>query len=130
MVPLTITPAVGAVCLCKANTGLRRSQRDLHTRTRLSSLLRLNLDKSLKTTWFHSTAFQFPRARFHSKWRRRLVGVNCSTRNGLRDPKCPSARHLRMVREDTGDSSESAACAWMADDEVVGFTRAFLTTGL
>ncbi|GFV54612.1 e3 ubiquitin-protein ligase RNF13 [Trichonephila clavipes] len=42
--PHTITPAVGAVCRCKAKTGLRRSPRGLHIRIRLSSLLRLNLD--------------------------------------------------------------------------------------
>ncbi|GFT95291.1 hypothetical protein TNCV_3325941 [Trichonephila clavipes] len=34
------------------------------------------------------------------------MGVKGSTRNGRRDPKCPSARRLRMVREDTGDPSE------------------------
>ncbi|GFT98171.1 e3 ubiquitin-protein ligase RNF13 [Trichonephila clavipes] len=50
MAPHTITPAVGAVCRCKAKAGLRRSPRGLHTRTRLSSLLRMNLDSSLKTT--------------------------------------------------------------------------------
>ncbi|GFX02382.1 hypothetical protein TNCV_2285491 [Trichonephila clavipes] len=43
MAPHTITPAVGAVCHGKAKAGLRRSPRGLHTRTRLSSLLRLNL---------------------------------------------------------------------------------------
>ncbi|GFS52925.1 uncharacterized protein TNCV_330781 [Trichonephila clavipes] len=32
-----------------------------------------------------------------------------------------------MVREDTGAPSESATCAWMAADEAVGCTRAFLT---
>ncbi|GFU87120.1 uncharacterized protein TNCV_430241 [Trichonephila clavipes] len=32
-------------------------------------------------TWFHSTAVQFPRARNHSKRRRRWVGVKGSTRN-------------------------------------------------
>ncbi|GFX24895.1 e3 ubiquitin-protein ligase RNF13 [Trichonephila clavipes] len=48
MTPYTITPAVGAVCRCKAGAGLGRSPRDLHTRTRLQSLLRLNLDSSLK----------------------------------------------------------------------------------
>ncbi|GFX08258.1 uncharacterized protein TNCV_3267481 [Trichonephila clavipes] len=118
MAPHTITPAVRAVCRCKAKEGLRRSPRCLHTRTLLSALLRLNLDSSLKTTWFHSAAVQFPRARHHSKRRRRWVGVNCSTRNGRRDPKCPSARHLRVVRENTG--------ALMAADEAVGCTRAFL----
>ncbi|GFV63936.1 uncharacterized protein TNCV_12181 [Trichonephila clavipes] len=102
MAPHIITPAVGAVCRCKAKAGLRSSTRGLHTRIRLSSLLRLNLDSSLKTTWFHSAAVQFPRAQHHSKRRRRWVGVKGSTRYGGRHPKCPSARCLRMVREDTG----------------------------
>ncbi|GFW98100.1 uncharacterized protein TNCV_2491561 [Trichonephila clavipes] len=127
MVPYTITPAVGVVCRYKANAGLKRSPRSLHTRTRLSSLLRLNLDSSLKTTWFHSAAFQFPRTRHHSKRRLLWVGVKGSPRNGRRDPKCPSARRLRMVREDTGPPSESATYAWMAADEAVGCMRAFLT---
>ncbi|GFX22227.1 uncharacterized protein TNCV_2950731 [Trichonephila clavipes] len=127
MAPHTITTAVGAVCSCKAKAGLRRSPRDLHTRTRLSSLLRLNLDSSLKTTWFHSAAVQFPRARHHSKRRRRWVGVKGSARNGHHDPKCSSARHLRMVREDTGAPNEGATCTWMATDEAVGCTCAFLT---
>ncbi|GFS76612.1 e3 ubiquitin-protein ligase RNF13 [Trichonephila clavipes] len=70
MTSYTITPVVGAVCRCKAKAGLRRSPRDLPTRTRLSSLLKLNLDSSLKTTRFHSIAVQFPRAWHHSKrWR-------------------------------------------------------------
>ncbi|GFT81922.1 hypothetical protein TNCV_3908941 [Trichonephila clavipes] len=42
----TITPAVGALCRCNVKAGLRRSSRGLHARTRLSSLLRLNLDYS------------------------------------------------------------------------------------
>ncbi|GFX61040.1 uncharacterized protein TNCV_4116912 [Trichonephila clavipes] len=125
--PHTITSAVGATCRCKAKARLRRSPRDLHTRTRLSSLLRLNLDSSLKTTWFHSAAVLFPRARHHSKRRRRWLGVKGSKCNGHRDPKCPSARRLRMVRKDTGAPNEGATCAWMAADEVVGCTRAFLT---
>ncbi|GFX27617.1 uncharacterized protein TNCV_107151 [Trichonephila clavipes] len=50
-----------------------------------------------------------------------------STRNGRRDPKCLSARRLCMVREDTRASSEGATCVWMAADEAVGCTRAFLT---
>ncbi|GFX59141.1 e3 ubiquitin-protein ligase RNF13 [Trichonephila clavipes] len=62
MSPHTITPAVEAVCRCKAKTRLKHSPRGLHTRTRLSSLLRWNLDSSLKTTWFHSAAVQFPHA--------------------------------------------------------------------
>ncbi|GFT70149.1 uncharacterized protein TNCV_3456151 [Trichonephila clavipes] len=127
MAPHTITPAVGAVCRCKAKAGLRHSPRGLHTRTRLPSLLRLILDLSLKKTWFHLAAVQFSCARHHSKRRRRWVGVKDSTRNGRRDPKCPSARRLRMVRKDTGAPSEGATCAWMAADEAVGYTRAFLT---
>ncbi|GFY02871.1 e3 ubiquitin-protein ligase RNF13 [Trichonephila clavipes] len=65
MVPHMITPAVGAVCRCKANTRFRHSPRGLHTQIRLSSLLRLNL--SQMSMWFHSTAVQFPRAWHQSK---------------------------------------------------------------
>ncbi|GFW84451.1 uncharacterized protein TNCV_3089681 [Trichonephila clavipes] len=118
------------MCRCKTKAGLRRSPRGLHIRTRLSPLLRLNLDSSLKTTWYHSAAVQFPRAWHHSKRRRRWVGVKGSTHNGRHDPKRPSARHLPMVREDTWASNEGATCAWMADDEAVGCTRAFLTMWL
>ncbi|GFT12086.1 uncharacterized protein TNCV_726701 [Trichonephila clavipes] len=78
-------------------------------------------------TWFHSAAVQFPRAWHHSKRRHRWVGVKGSTRNRRRDPKCPSARCLRMVREDTGVPNEDATCAWMAADEAVGCACAFLT---
>ncbi|GFX90698.1 e3 ubiquitin-protein ligase RNF13 [Trichonephila clavipes] len=60
MAPHAFPPAVGAVRHCKAKAGLRRSQRGLHTQIRLSSLLRLNLDSSLKTTGFHSAVVQFP----------------------------------------------------------------------
>ncbi|GFV48794.1 uncharacterized protein TNCV_3705251 [Trichonephila clavipes] len=127
MAPHTITPAVEAVCRCKTKARLRYLPRGLHTRTQFSSLLRLNLDSALKTTWFHSAAVQFPRARHHSKQRRRWVGVKGNTCNGLRDPKCPSAMRLRMVREDTGAPNEGATCTWMAADEAVRCTRAFLT---
>ncbi|GFU26504.1 uncharacterized protein TNCV_2463481 [Trichonephila clavipes] len=71
----------------------------------------------------HSAAVQFLLARHHSKRACRWVG----TRNGRRDPKCPSSRHLRKDREDTEASSEGATCAWIAADEAVGCTRAFLT---
>ncbi|GFV57642.1 uncharacterized protein TNCV_3132301 [Trichonephila clavipes] len=84
-------------------------------------MLRLNLDSSLKTTWFHSAAVQFPRALHHSKRRRRWVGVKGSRRNECRDPKCPSTSRLRMVREDTGAPSEGATCVWMAAYEAVAF---------
>ncbi|GFW27180.1 uncharacterized protein TNCV_94061 [Trichonephila clavipes] len=126
MAPQTITPAVRAVCRCKAKAELRCSPRGIHTRTRLPSLLRLNLDSSLNTTWFHSAAVQSARAWHYSKRRRRWVGVKGNTRNG-RHPKCPSARHLRMAREDTGAPNEGATCSWMAADGAVGCTRAFLT---
>ncbi|GFU83445.1 e3 ubiquitin-protein ligase RNF13 [Trichonephila clavipes] len=63
MAPHTIRPAVGVVCDCEAEVGLRHSPRDLHTRTRLSSLLRLSLDSSLKMNSFLSAAVQFPHAR-------------------------------------------------------------------
>ncbi|GFU07499.1 uncharacterized protein TNCV_2224911 [Trichonephila clavipes] len=129
MAPHTITPVVGAVCCYKEKTGLRRSPRGLHTRIRLSLLLRLNLNSSLKTTWFHSTTVQFPRVRHHSKRRRRWVGVKGSTHNGRYDPLCSLARRLRMVREDTMAPSEGASCALIAVDEAVGCTRAFLRCG-
>ncbi|GFV45310.1 uncharacterized protein TNCV_2037631 [Trichonephila clavipes] len=64
------TPAEEVVCSCKAKAGWRRSPRALHTRTRLSSLLILNLDSLLKTTWYHFTSVQSPRAQHHSKRRR------------------------------------------------------------
>ncbi|GFW26684.1 transposable element Tcb1 transposase [Trichonephila clavipes] len=67
---------------------------------------RLNLDSSLKTIWFHAAAVQLPRPRHHSKRRRLWVGGKGSPRNGRRDPKCPSARRLRIVREDTGALGE------------------------
>ncbi|GFY07839.1 e3 ubiquitin-protein ligase RNF13 [Trichonephila clavipes] len=56
----TIILAVREMSRYKAKSRLRRSPSVLHKRTRLSSLLRLNLDSSLKLTWFHSTTVQFP----------------------------------------------------------------------
>ncbi|GFW43033.1 uncharacterized protein TNCV_1474291 [Trichonephila clavipes] len=126
MTPHTITPSVGAVCRCKAKAGLRRSLRGLHTRTRLSSLLRLNLHSSLKTTWFHSAAVQFPRERHHSKRRRRWVGVKSSTSNGRRDPNVLQPRAF-MWFEKTQGILLKVLPVWMAAHEAVGCTRAFLT---
>ncbi|GFU23383.1 hypothetical protein TNCV_2369241 [Trichonephila clavipes] len=40
-------------------------------------------------------------------------------RNGHRNHKRRSARHLCMVREDTGAPNKGATCAWMAVDEAV-----------
>ncbi|GFV76720.1 uncharacterized protein TNCV_4729401 [Trichonephila clavipes] len=121
----TITPAVLAVCRCKAKAELKRLPQGLHTRTRLSSLLNRNL--SLKTTWFYSTAHlcfllrgTTPNEGVHG-WASKAARVMGA------DPKCPSTRRLRMVREDTGAPSEGATCSRIAADEVVGSTRAFLT---
>ncbi|GFU43208.1 uncharacterized protein TNCV_1566651 [Trichonephila clavipes] len=122
-----ITPAVGVVYSCKAKAGLSHSPRGLYTRTRLSSLLRLNLDSSLKTTWFQSFAVQFPCAWQHSKRKHQRMGVKGFTRNGRRDPKYPSARHLLIFREDTEDPNEGATCAWLAANKAVGCTLAFFT---
>ncbi|GFU64837.1 uncharacterized protein TNCV_2144721 [Trichonephila clavipes] len=125
MTAYTITPAVGASCRCKSKAKVRRSPRGLLTQ--LPSLLRLNLYSSLKTTWFHSAAVQSPHVWHHWKQRRRWVGVKASKRNGRRDPNFPSARRLRMVREGTGASIAGDTWAWIAANEAVGCTRAFLT---
>ncbi|GFW11434.1 uncharacterized protein TNCV_3809531 [Trichonephila clavipes] len=130
MAPHTIAPAVGVMCRFKAKAGLKRSPRGFHTRIRLSSLLRLNLDLSLKTTRFHSAAVQFLRAWHHSKRRHGWVGVKGSTRNGHLNPKCPSSRRLRMVRDDIGAPNEGATYTWLAADEAIGCTHAFLTMWL
>ncbi|GFS54875.1 uncharacterized protein TNCV_3576051 [Trichonephila clavipes] len=71
--------------------------------------------------------FQFPPTFLHSKRSHRWLGIKGSTRNGHRDNKRPSVRRLLMVREDTGAPNEDATCAWIAADEAVGCTRAFLT---
>ncbi|GFV77156.1 uncharacterized protein TNCV_1771681 [Trichonephila clavipes] len=53
-------------------------------------------------TWLHSATVQFPRVLHHSKRMHRWVGIKVCSLNGCRDPKCPSAKHLCIVREDTG----------------------------
>ncbi|GFV96463.1 uncharacterized protein TNCV_2943961 [Trichonephila clavipes] len=53
---------------------------------------------------------------------RRWVGIKGTTRNRRRNLKCPLARRLRMVREDTGASFEGSICTWMAADEAVNCT--------
>ncbi|GFY32170.1 uncharacterized protein TNCV_3556781 [Trichonephila clavipes] len=67
----TITPAVRVVCRCKAKAGFRHSPRGVLTRAGLSSLLRLDMESPLKTTWFHSASVQFPCTWNHFKRRRR-----------------------------------------------------------
>ncbi|GFW99151.1 e3 ubiquitin-protein ligase RNF13 [Trichonephila clavipes] len=75
MAPHTIAPAVGAVCHCKVKAGLRQAPRGLHTRTRLSSLLKMNLDSSLKTIWFHFVAVKSRHAGLYYKQRYRWVSL-------------------------------------------------------
>ncbi|GFV63608.1 uncharacterized protein TNCV_626031 [Trichonephila clavipes] len=75
----------------------------------------------------HSAAVQFPRERHHSKRRRRRVGVKAAHVMSATIPNVLRPGRLRMVREDTGTPNEGATCAWMAADEAVGCTRAFLT---
>ncbi|GFS60569.1 uncharacterized protein TNCV_5073501 [Trichonephila clavipes] len=116
MLPHTITPAMGAVCRCKAKAGLKCSP---HTNT-IVITAEIESGFFAKDDLFHSAAVQFPRAWHHSKRRRRLVDVKNSRSNGRRDPKCLSARCFHMVREDTGVPNEGATYAWMAADEAVG----------
>ncbi|GFW56663.1 uncharacterized protein TNCV_1863731 [Trichonephila clavipes] len=92
--------------------------------TCLSSLLILDLDSLLKTTWSHSVAIQSCRVFHYSKRRRRWVGVIGSTRNGCRDNRCTSSRQLAMVREDTVVLSEGATGVWTAANDAVASTRA------
>ncbi|GFV73404.1 uncharacterized protein TNCV_3389201 [Trichonephila clavipes] len=127
MAPHAITPAVEVVCHCKAKAGLRRSPRGLHTRTRLSSLLRLSLDSSQKTTWF-SIPLQSS------------FLVRCTTPNGGVDGWASRAAHVMgavipnvlqpsafvWFEKTQGAPSEGATCAWIAADEEVGCSRAFL----
>ncbi|GFX39003.1 hypothetical protein TNCV_5055441 [Trichonephila clavipes] len=98
MAPHTITRAVGA------KAGFRPSPRGLHSQTQLSSLPRWNLDWSLGTTWFHSTAVV---PSFVVSGTTPDGGVRGSTRNH----KCPSAGRLRTVRGDPGAPSGGATCA-------------------
>ncbi|GFX78123.1 e3 ubiquitin-protein ligase RNF13 [Trichonephila clavipes] len=86
MPPHSITPVVGAVCRCKVKAELRRSPRDLHTRTRLSSLLKLNQDLSLKTTWFRSVAVQ---SVVHDSTPNGGVGGQVSLAAHVMDPTIP-----------------------------------------
>ncbi|GFV80635.1 uncharacterized protein TNCV_4617971 [Trichonephila clavipes] len=83
---------------------------------------------SVETVLWHPC--RFPHARHRSKRSLRWMGVKGSTRNGRRDPKCPSARRLRMVRGDTGASNEGAICAYMARKEEVAVRVHFLRSSL
>ncbi|GFW80511.1 uncharacterized protein TNCV_2416131 [Trichonephila clavipes] len=105
-------------------TGLRRSPRGLHTRPQLSSLLKLNLDLSLKTNWFHFIAVQSCYVSHLSKRRHRWMDDIGSIRNGHRDTRSPSARNLAMVWEDIGAHSKGAPCVQKDVNDAVGATCA------
>ncbi|GFX99521.1 e3 ubiquitin-protein ligase RNF13 [Trichonephila clavipes] len=98
MAPHTITSVVGAVFRCKAKRGLMRLPRVLHIRTRLSSLLRLNVDsRAAKDDLvpFRYRPVSSCAAPLQAK-------MSTGGLQGQRDHKCPSAWFLRMVLEDTG----------------------------
>ncbi|GFW12708.1 uncharacterized protein TNCV_3884181 [Trichonephila clavipes] len=80
-----------------------------------------------KTTWFHSSAVLISSNAAPLQKEESMGGVKGSTHNGHSDPKCPSARRIRMVRIDPGAPSEGATCAWMEADKAVGCMRVFLT---
>ncbi|GFT50590.1 hypothetical protein TNCV_551801 [Trichonephila clavipes] len=63
-------------------------------------------------------------ARHHSKRRHQWMGVIGTTLNGCRDTRCPSARRLEMVREDTWVLNKRAAYVWTAVNEAIGSKRA------
>ncbi|GFW91203.1 uncharacterized protein TNCV_3301791 [Trichonephila clavipes] len=98
----TITPAVGAVCRCKAKAGLRCSPRRLLTRTRIVITAEIKSGFVAKDDLVSFLGNQVSSCVADSKRRCRWAGVKDNTRIGCRDPECPSARRLHMVREDTG----------------------------
>ncbi|GFU88059.1 uncharacterized protein TNCV_1336281 [Trichonephila clavipes] len=120
MTPHTFTLAVGVVCCCKAKAGLRAfTTGSPHTNT---IVITAEIESGFVTK---DDLAPFPCSQVSScmaplKRRRRWMSVKGSTSNRRRDPKCPSARRLHMVREDTGALGEGATCAWMAADEAVG----------
>ncbi|GFW62415.1 hypothetical protein TNCV_290891 [Trichonephila clavipes] len=56
------------------------------------------------------------------------MDVKGSTRNGS-DPKCPSARHLRIFQEDIVGPTERANCTWMTADQALAVRVHFLRWG-
>ncbi|GFV21075.1 e3 ubiquitin-protein ligase RNF13 [Trichonephila clavipes] len=126
MTPHTITPAMEAVRRCKAKAGLRRSARRLQTRTRLSSLPRLNLDSSIKTTWFLSVAVQFlvrgtTQNRGIDGWASRAAHVM-----GTAIPNVLPGAFVWFEKTQGPLMKVLPVPGWTAD-EAVGCTRAFLT---
>ncbi|GFS99288.1 hypothetical protein TNCV_1601061 [Trichonephila clavipes] len=113
MVPHTITPAVGAVCRCKANriVAFTLGSRQINTIVIIAEIESAFVTKDDLVPFRCSPGS--PHAWLHSQRRHRWVCNKGSTCNGHHDPKCPSARRLYMARKDTGAPNEGATCAWM-----------------
>ncbi|GFU68741.1 uncharacterized protein TNCV_4400191 [Trichonephila clavipes] len=69
----------------------------LHTRTRLSSVPKTNLDSSLNTTFCQSVTFHINLACHHCRRSCRYSGVKRSARKGRLDLRFASARCLEIV---------------------------------
>ncbi|GFX65436.1 hypothetical protein TNCV_399871 [Trichonephila clavipes] len=101
----TITPIVGVVLRCKMKARLRRSPRGLHIQKRFKTVRKLNLDLSLKSTWFHFNHLVNDITHDTSP----NGGVGGWISLAARVMTAVTARRLAMVREDTGARSEGAA---------------------
>ncbi|GFV17411.1 uncharacterized protein TNCV_2901231 [Trichonephila clavipes] len=76
---------------------LYRSSGRLHTRTRLSSVLKTHRDSSLNTTFSQSVNFHTDLACNHCRRSFRCFGVKGSARKGRLDLRFASARFLEIV---------------------------------
>ncbi|GFX83253.1 uncharacterized protein TNCV_4988471 [Trichonephila clavipes] len=76
---------------------LYRSPGCLHTRTRLSSVLKTNRDSSLNTTFCQSVTFHIDLTWHHCRRSCRCSGVKGSARKGCLDLRFASARCLEIV---------------------------------
>ncbi|GFV84131.1 teneurin-m [Trichonephila clavipes] len=74
-----------------------RSPGRLHTRTRLSSVPKINRDSSLNTNFYQSVTFHIDLARHHCRRSCRCSGVKGSARKGRLDLRFASARCLEIV---------------------------------
>ncbi|GFU92035.1 uncharacterized protein TNCV_1665201 [Trichonephila clavipes] len=112
---------------CKAKTGLSRSSRGSpHTNTIvITTEIRSGFIAKDVLVSFHRSPLSSCAAPLQTE--ASMGRRHGQARNGRCDPKCPSARRLRMVREDTGAPNEGATCTWMAADKGVGCMRAFRT---
>ncbi|GFV64873.1 hypothetical protein TNCV_3847381 [Trichonephila clavipes] len=119
--PHTITPAVRTVCCCKAKGRIEAfPMGSLHTNAIESGFVAKGDLVPFCCSLVSSCATPL-------QTKTLMGGARGNTCNGCRDPKCPSARCLHMVREDTEAPNEVATCDWMAVDEAVDCTCAFLT---